>query len=48
MLTGSVQLFTEFYEPVKLRRGDSTYYDASMGHSGVSTSAVDALILWVT
>ena len=48
VLTGVVQLFTEFYEPVELRRGDSAYYDATMGHNVVSTSAEDATILWVT
>ena len=48
VLTGVVRLFTEFYEPVEMRRGDSTYYDASMGHNVVSVSEDDALILWVT
>ena len=48
VLTGVVQLFTEFYEPVELRRGDSAYYDATMGHNVVSTSAEDGTILWVT
>lgn len=48
VLTGTVKLFTEFYEPVEMKRGDSAYYDASMGHNVVSTSPEDALILWVT
>ena len=48
VLTGVVKLYTEFYEPVELRRGDSAYYDATMGHNVVSTSAEDATILWVT
>jgi transcriptional regulator with XRE-family HTH domain len=48
VLTGVVRLFTEFYEPVELRRGDSAYYDASMGHNVVSVSEDDATILWVT
>ncbi len=48
VLTGRVQLFTEFYEPVTLGRGDAAYYDASMGHNVVSVSADDATILWVT
>lgn len=48
VLTGVVKLFTEFYEPVELRRGDSAYYDASMGHNVVSISEDDATILWVT
>jgi transcriptional regulator with XRE-family HTH domain len=48
VLTGVVRLYTEFYEPVELRRGDSAYYDASMGHNVVSVSEDDATILWVT
>ncbi|WP_342075540.1 XRE family transcriptional regulator [Yoonia sp. SS1-5] len=48
VLTGQVRLYTEFYEPVELRRGDSAYYDAAMGHNVVSISAEDATILWVT
>lgn len=48
VLTGTVRLFTEFYEPVDMRRGDSAYYDAAMGHNVISTSAEDATILWVT
>ncbi|MGR3492616.1 MAG: helix-turn-helix domain-containing protein [Shimia sp.] len=48
VLTGVVRLYTEFYEPVEMRRGDSAYYDATMGHNVVSVSAEDATILWVT
>ncbi|WP_424939870.1 helix-turn-helix domain-containing protein [Aliiroseovarius sp. S253] len=48
VLTGAVRLITEFYEPVEMRRGDSAYYDASMGHNVISVSEEDALILWVT
>jgi transcriptional regulator with XRE-family HTH domain len=48
VLTGVIRLFTEFYEPVDLRRGDSAYYDASMGHNVISLSDEDATILWVT
>jgi transcriptional regulator with XRE-family HTH domain len=48
VLTGQVQLYTEFYEPIALKRGDSAYYDAAMGHNVVSISPEDATILWVT
>jgi transcriptional regulator with XRE-family HTH domain len=48
VLTGIARLYTEFYEPVDLRRGDSAYYDATMGHNVVSLSEDDATILWVT
>ena len=48
VLTGVISLITEFYEPVEMRRGDSAYYDASMGHNVISVSPEDATILWVT
>lgn len=48
VLTGQVRLYTEFYEPIALKRGDSAYYDAAMGHNVVSISPEDATILWVT
>lgn len=48
VLTGVIRLYTEFYEPVEMRRGDSAYYDAAMGHNVVSVSPEDATILWVT
>jgi len=48
VLTGVVRLYTEFYEPVDMRRGDSAYYDAAMGHNVITVSDEDATILWVT
>ena len=48
VLTGMAVLYTECYEPVELRQGDSAYYDASMGHNVLSISQEDANILWVT
>jgi len=48
VLTGVVHLLTEFYAPVELKRGDSAYYDAAMGHNVISVSEDDATILWVT
>jgi len=48
VLTGEIRLITEFYAPVEMRRGDSAYYDAAMGHNVISVSREDATILWVT
>lgn len=48
VLTGTITLYTEFYEPIEMKRGDSAYYDGTMGHNVVSTSPEDATILWVT
>ena len=48
IVTGVIRLYTEFYEPIELRRGDSAYYDASMGYNLVLQSDDDATVLWVT
>ena len=48
VLTGQIRLFTEFYAPIDMKRGDSAYYDATMGHNVISLSPEDATILWVT
>lgn len=48
VLEGKIEVYTEYYEPVRLGEGDSMYYDAAMGHCLVSVSKKDALVLWVT
>lgn len=48
VLSGSIRFYTEFYEPIDLTEGDSAYYDCEMGHTLISTSEEDAVILWVT
>ncbi|MBV1863323.1 MAG: XRE family transcriptional regulator [Rhodobacteraceae bacterium] len=48
VLSGILTFYTEFYEPIEMRRGDSAYYDAAMGHNVVSSGQEDAVILWVT
>lgn len=47
VLEGSIELHTEFYQPVTLHAGDSAYFDARMGHLCISVSKQDALVLWV-
>lgn len=47
VLSGQVQVFTEFYAPAVLDVGDSVYFDSKMGHAVVSLSEKDAEILWV-
>lgn len=48
VLSGSIILYTEFYEPIELHQGDSAYYDCEMGHALISISEADAEVLWVT
>ena len=47
VVSGRIQVFTEFYSPVVLEVGDSTYFDSKMGHAIISLSKEDAEILWV-
>ncbi|MCW4151892.1 XRE family transcriptional regulator [Halomonas sp. 18H] len=47
ILEGEVHLYSEFYEPVLLVKGDSIYFDSDMGHALVSVSAEDAIVLSV-
>jgi len=47
VLDGSIMLYTEFYEPVRLDQGDSIYFDSDMGHALVSLSEQDATVLSV-
>lgn len=48
ILSGEVEMFTEFYEPVRLGPGDCAYLDSRMGHRVVSVSADNAQALWVS
>ncbi|QJQ96622.1 MULTISPECIES: helix-turn-helix domain-containing protein [Halomonadaceae] len=47
VLEGEILLYTEFYEPLRLGRGDSIYFDSDMGHALVSVSDEDAVVLSV-
>ena len=47
VLSGEVELYTEFYEPARLRAGESFYIDSRMGHRVISVSKEDALVLGV-
>ncbi len=48
VVSGSVELHTEFYRPLAMETGDSVYYDSAMGHCCVSTSKEDVRVLWVS
>ncbi len=45
VLSGEIEVHTEFYAPVRLKPGDSIYFDSSMGHMYISVSPEDAKIL---
>lgn len=48
VLSGEVEFFTEFYEPVRLKSGDALYIDSRMGHRIISVSPEIAEVLWVS
>jgi transcriptional regulator with XRE-family HTH domain len=48
VLSGEIELFTEYYEPVRLCPGDSWYIDSRMGHRVISVSPENAEVLWVS
>lgn len=45
VLSGSVELHTDLYAPIRLNAGDSVHYDAVIAHAYVSVSDEDAQIL---
>jgi len=45
VLSGKIELHTEFYGPELLRPGDSAYYDSRMGHGCISVSDEPAFIV---
>lgn len=46
VLEGEITLHTDFYEPLVLHKGDSAYFDSTMGHAIVAPSG-PAQILWI-
>lgn len=47
VLSGAIELHTDFYAPTRLEVGDSVYFDSGMRHALVSVSDEDAQILWI-
>ncbi|SCK20076.1 transcriptional regulator, XRE family with cupin sensor [Variovorax sp. HW608] len=47
VVSGSLELHSEHYEPLKLGPGDSVYFDSRAGHALVSTSKEDAKVVWI-
>ncbi|MGF6160555.1 transcriptional regulator with XRE-family HTH domain [Ensifer sp. KUDG1] len=47
VLDGELELHTEIYAPLRLKKGDSCYFDAMMGHAYLSVSEEPAQILCV-
>lgn len=47
VLKGEIEVHSEFYEPERLREGDSIYLDSRMGHAYLSKSKGGAQVLAV-
>ena len=45
VLSGTLTLLTEFYEPLRLEAGDSIYFDGHMGHAYLSSDGAPTQIL---
>lgn len=48
VVSGTIELHTEFYEPARLDAGDSCYFDSKMGHACISVGDGDAVVVWIT
>lgn len=48
VLSGEVEVHTELYAPVRLKPGESAYFDSNMRHAYVSVSAKPARVLSVS
>ena len=47
VLSGKIELVTEFYEPIQLGPGDCVYFDSTMGHLCLARGIEDAEVFWV-
>jgi mannose-6-phosphate isomerase-like protein (cupin superfamily) len=47
VVSGKVEVHTEFYSPAILEAGDSIYFDSKMGHAVLSIGKEEAEVIWV-
>jgi transcriptional regulator with XRE-family HTH domain len=47
IVSGKVELHTEFYAPLQLQPGDCVYLDSTMGHVALAAGAEEAVVFWV-
>lgn len=45
VVEGSVRVYTEFYDPVVLQKGESMYIDSNMGHAYVCAEGCDQAVM---
>lgn len=47
VLSGQIELVTEFYSPIVLNIGDCCYFDSTMGHVLVNKGDETARVMWI-
>ncbi|CEJ13861.1 DNA-binding transcriptional repressor PuuR [bacterium YEK0313] len=47
VVSGTLELHTEYYEPARLEAGDSAYLDSALGHAYVAVSKTPVVVLAV-
>lgn len=47
VVSGAIEVHTEYYAPAVLHEGDSIYFDSGMGHRVISVGPGDAEVFWV-
>lgn len=47
VVSGAVEVHTEYYAPAVLQEGDSVYFDSRMGHRVISVGPGDAEVFWI-
>jgi DNA-binding XRE family transcriptional regulator len=47
VLSGEIELHTQYYAPTRLSAGDSCYFDSTMDHALIKASNEDAEVLWI-
>ena len=45
VLEGSIEIHTEFYDPVLLKKGESIYIDSNMGHAYLAAEGFDEAVV---
>lgn len=47
VVSGTVTVISEHYEPLALEEGDSVYFDSRTGHALISSGPAEAKIVWI-
>ena len=48
VISGTIEVHTQFYQPARLTAGDCIYFDSTMEHACVNKSDEDAEVFWVS